>query len=137
MGFSSFQRGDDLLVDEGVGLAEIRAALAVAEDDVGGVEGAQHLGGDLAGVGAALLGVHVLAAELYGLALEHVRHGRQRGERRAKHDVHRSLAPDLVNDVLGERDGLGGRLVHLPVTSDDFLSEHGEESSEQRVAGSE
>ena len=68
------QRGEDLLVHELVGLAEERAALAVAEDDVRRENRAQHRRGDLAGERAAGFEVHVLRAELHVRAFERLAH---------------------------------------------------------------
>ena len=65
----------------------------------------------------------VLGAKLEAQAFHRPAHALERGERRAQHDVHRGLAADLGHDVLGEGDAVAGRLVHLPVTSDDFSAE--------------
>ena len=92
---------------------------------MGDVEGAKHLSRDLAGEGAALLGVHVLGAELDGLALEGVADALQRGEGGAEDDIDGRLAADLRQDFLGEGDAVGGGLVHLPVTGDEFLADGG------------
>ena len=59
-----------VVVDEGVGFLEIAAALAVSEDDVAGEQRAKHVRGDLARVGAARLGMHVLRAQLDDRALQ-------------------------------------------------------------------
>ena len=57
------QRRLGLGAHDGVGLAAIGAPLGMADDHVAGAAVAQHLGGDVAGMGAACLGVAVLAAD--------------------------------------------------------------------------
>ena len=56
------QSGQNLLVDGEIRFAEILAALGMADDDVLDAQVLQHVGGDLAGVGALLLKIHVLGA---------------------------------------------------------------------------
>ena len=62
--------GGGLGGDERVGLAVVGAALGVADDDRHGAGVGEHLGGDVAGVGARGLRVAVLAAEREGAAGE-------------------------------------------------------------------
>ena len=62
MGFMPRQHGVDLLVDGGIGLAEILPPLAVAHDDVLHAQILQHVAEISPGVSALLLKVHVLGA---------------------------------------------------------------------------
>ena len=118
----ALEGGEHLLVDEGVGLLEIRAALAVAENDVVGEDRTKHADGDLAGVGAAGLGMHVLGAELDDGAVEGLADRLDRGEWRGDHDFDVGLFADFGDEFLHERNGVGGGLVHLPVAGDEFFS---------------
>ena len=68
--------------DLGVGLAVVGAALGVADDDGDGAGVGEHLGGDVAGVGARGLRVAVLAADREGAAGEA---GEQRAGRADQH----------------------------------------------------
>ena len=111
-----------LLVDSGVGLAEILPPLAVAHDDVLDAQVLEHVGGDLAGVGALLLKVDVLSAHGDAQVLESL----DGGGDVAGGDADQRLAPldpghDLLH-ILGELLGLGGSHVHLPVAGDDGLA---------------
>src|SRR5699024_8646474 len=63
-GHAGIQSGTDTLLHGDIGFAEVLAALAVADDDDLHAHGGEHLSRDLAGVGAALLPVAVLSADL-------------------------------------------------------------------------
>ena len=61
------ERGLELEVDALVGLVEVLAAFAVADEDVGDAEGLEHERRGLAGVGALVEPVHVLRADVDGV----------------------------------------------------------------------
>ena len=112
----------DLLVHRGVRLAEVLPPLAVAHDDVLHGKILEHLRGDLAGVGALLLEVHVLRAHGDAQVLERAGGG---GDV-AGGDADQRVAPlgaghDLLH-LLGELLRLGGGHVHLPVSGDNGLA---------------
>ncbi len=102
-----------LLADQLVGLAEVGAALGVAEDDPGGQAG-QHRHGDLAGVGPGQLVVDVLGTHAHVLARQRVAHGGQAHVRRAD-DAGDPGLPRPRRDGPRELGGVGGGGVHLPV----------------------
>ena len=102
-----------LLADQRVRLAEVGAALGVAEDDPGG-EAGQHRRGDLAGVGPGQLVVDVLGAHAHVLARQRVAHGGQAHVRRAD-DAGDPGLPRPRRDGPRELAGVGGGGVHLPV----------------------
>ncbi|CAN3995747.1 Spore coat protein gerQ, partial [Dysosmobacter welbionis] len=115
---AGIQHGVDLLVDGGIGLAEILPPLAVAHDDVLHAQVLQHVGGDLAGVGALLLKVHVLGAHGDPQVLERLGGGLNVAGR----DTDQGVAPlgpghDLLQ-FLGEFLRLSGGHVHFPVSGD-------------------
>ena len=56
--------GLELEVDGLVGLVEVLAALAVADEDVRGSDGGEHDGRGLAGVGAVVVPVHGLGSDV-------------------------------------------------------------------------
>ena len=60
--------GLELEVDGGVGLVEVLAAFAVADQDVGDADGTEHEGRRLTGVGTFFVPVHVLRADVNGCA---------------------------------------------------------------------
>jgi hypothetical protein len=76
--------------------------------------------GNLAGEGAADLGVHVLGAKADSRPVEGLRDRLDRGKRRADHNVDIGLAADGTDDFSDQRDCVGARLVHLPITGDEF-----------------
>jgi hypothetical protein len=106
----------DLLVDGGVGFAEVLPPLTVAHDDVLDGQILQHIGGNLAGVSALFLKVDVLSAHRDPQILESL-HG---GGDVAGGDADDGFAPlgpghDLL-DVLGKLLRLGGGHIHFPVS---------------------
>ena len=109
------ERGGDLAVDLLVGLAHLVPALGVPAEHEATAQLEQHGGRDLAGVGAGRLVVAVLGAERDRAAGHDLADGRQRGERRAQHDLHASRALEPDADGRGERAGLRQQAVHLPV----------------------
>ena len=112
----------DLLVHDLVGLAEEGAALAVADDDIAHAQIGEHIGGHLAGVGAALFEVDVLRAHGDAAVLEGAHGG---GEVR-RGNAHDNVTPLRLGkqglELLGKRLGLAGSLVHFPVACDDGLT---------------
>ena len=102
---------------DGVGLAMVGAALGMADDHVAGAGIAQHLGGDVAGMGAARLGVAVLAAHQHAAALHRLGDRHHQGRGRA--DQHLAVGPagllHAVGDALRQRQRIGLQAVHLPV----------------------
>ena len=94
---------------DGVGLAAIGAPLGVADDHVARAAVAQHLGGDLAGMGAARLGVAVLPADQNAASLRRL--GHRQDQRRRRADQHLAVAParllHAVGDGLGQRQAIG------------------------------
>ena len=96
-----------------VRLAEVGAALGVAEDDPRG-EAGQHRDGDLAGVGPGQLVVDVLGTDAHVLARQRVAHGGEAHVRRADHPGDAGL-PRAGRDGPREVAGVGGGGVHLPV----------------------
>ena len=115
------ERGLDAGVHGLVGLAEILAAFAVADDDVFDAGLLEHGRGDLAGERAGFGPVDVLRADLDVAAGGRLDHRRKRGEGRADDDV--GLARADVRDQrlqrFDQRFAFGGGLVHFPVTGDD------------------
>ena len=114
--------GVDLLVHGEVGLVVVLAALGVADDHVLGSGFLDHLGGDLAGVGAVVLIVAGLRADGDVAVLEQTHGGG---------DVHRGDAQDYIAPLAPGHDGLellgkglhlGQGVVHLPVAGDDSLT---------------
>ena len=78
----------------------VGAALGMADDDGGGAGIGQHLGGDVAGVGAGRLGVAILAADGDGRAARGFGKAREQSRRRAHHQV------GLAGDGAGAGDNL-------------------------------
>ena len=78
------ESGLDLLVHRLVGLAEVGAALGVADDDELD-DALEHGRAHFAGVGALRLPVQVLRADLDRAALQRLRHSEKKGKRRAGH----------------------------------------------------
>ena len=116
------QSGQNLLVDGEIRFAEILAALGVADDDVFDAQVLEHIGGNLAGVGAGLFIEHVLRAHGDAQVLE----GLQGGGDIHEGDAHHHVAPlgaghDGLN-VVGKFLGIAGGHVHFPVAGDDGLA---------------
>jgi hypothetical protein len=112
----------DLLVDGDVGLAEVLAALGVADDDILYAQVLEHVGGHLAGVGPAGLVVQVLRAHGH----PHVLEGLQGGGDVHEGDAHHHLAPLGAGqdglELLGKLLGVAGSFVHLPVAGNNGLT---------------
>ena len=113
-----------LLADELIALELVAAALRVAEDDPGG-QAAEHHGGDLAGVGAALLVVDVLGTDGDVLAGESLVDGGQADVWRAD-DSSNARFLRSGGDGRGKLSGVRGGGVHLPVGSNNHRSHSGE-----------
>ena len=119
------QGGVDLAVDERVGLAQLVPAFAVAEDDVLAADVDQHGRADLAGEGAFLLGVAVLAAQRDRAAVRAPGRrapGTETADRRRPRRASRRRALDDRRRPAARRSAAVG--VHLPVAGDEFLA-HG------------
>ncbi len=116
-----FQRREDLRVHIFVRLAH-GAALRVAENDVLTARVHEHIGRDLAGVGAGGVGVAVFCADAHsGLAHGANGCGDADGGNAQRHVAPTALGHDgleLGHELLG----LGWGLVHLPVAGDDSLT---------------
>ena len=101
----------------GIVLAVIGAALRVPDDNGAGAGIGQHLGGDVAGVGAGDLRVAVLGANRDPGARRRRSSGLDNGRRRANHDV--DLGLQGVTIAFGHGGDLAERTVqtvHLPVS---------------------
>ena len=96
----------------------------MADDHVGRPAVAQHLGGDLTGMGAAWLGMAVLTADQNAASFHRL--GDRQDQRRRRTDQHLAVAPaclsHAVRDGLGQRQGIGPETVHLPVAGDQWSS---------------
>ncbi len=81
----------------------------MTDDDVAGAGVAQHLGRHLAGMGAARLGVAILATDQHTASLH--RTGHREDERRGRADQHLAVGPlgllHTVGDAFGERQAIG------------------------------
>ena len=118
-GDALFEQRVDLRVHELVGVAVIRAALAVADDAVFRAEIGDHVHADLAGVRALIELGDVLRADADAPRL----FARERGEMRRR-DAENDAAPvhacgQLRFQLLDERFYARGKLVHFPVSGDD------------------
>src|SRR5690606_6167844 len=113
------------LVDGLVGLAEMLAALRVADDHVGNRELGQHRSRDLAGVGTFVLPEHVLGSETdpHPVDLDHRLRRPQRREGRGHHHLHPLVVVGLEAAVehLDHLQRLHIVAVHLPVAADQVL----------------
>src|SRR5699024_12772052 len=115
------QGGQGPLVHGLVGLGEVLAALGVAHDDVLHAQVHQHVGADLAGVGAGLFKVDVLGAHVDVGALGLGHGGDQVGVRGADDHLAAGVL-DGGDQLVDQGGGLGGVLVHLPVAGNDGLA---------------
>ena len=115
-------RGPGTQVDGLVGLAEVLAALAVADDDVLRARVKQHPRRNLARVRAGLLPVAVLRADADVGSRSRRDRGGHVDRRRAAHDLDVREILRRLDDALHECGRLGRLDVHLPVTGYDFLS---------------
>src|SRR5699024_10208169 len=115
------QGGQGPLVHGLVGLGEVLAALGVAHDDVLHAQVHQHVGADLAGVGAGLFKVDVLGAHVDVGALGLGHGGDQVGVGGADDHLAAGVL-DGGDQLVDQGSGLGGVLVHLPVAGDDRLA---------------
>ena len=121
-GDALFEQRVDLRVHELVGVAVIRAALAVADDAVFRAEIGDHVHADLAGVRALIELGDVLRADADAPRL----FARERGEM-CRRDAENDAAPvhargQLRFQLLDERLYARGKLVHFPVSGDDDFS---------------
>src|SRR5690606_20667420 len=114
-----------------VALTVIGAALAVADDDVGRAGILQHLGRNVAGMGAAGPGRAVLAADADAAALQRLGHGRNQRRRGAEAELGGGFA---VLHPAGERLRLGEtgpQPVHFPVADDQGASRRHAQASQE------
>ena len=121
-GQAGIQSGAHTLLHGDVGLSEVLAALAVADDDDVHAHGAEHLSADFAGVGAALFPVAVLRADLDVGAGGGLLGGSQVHKGGAGHNVAGRVLHQ-GGDGGNQLFGLGGGLVHFPVAGDDNLAQ--------------
>ena len=112
----------DLLVDGDVGLVVVLAALGVANDDVLHAHLLEHLGGDLAGVGAGGLIVAVLGADGHPAVLEEADGGGDVHKGHAEYHVAPLALGQDGLELLGVGLGLGEGLIHFPVAGNDRLA---------------
>ena len=106
-----------------VGLAEVLAALAVADDHILHATGLEHVGAEFARIGAALGEVDVLRAQMDVAALGRFLDG---GKVRRGH-AHHHVAVRVLHgghERGNQLAGFVGGLVHLPVAGNDRLT-HG------------
>ena len=114
--------GVDLFVDGEVGLVVVLAALGVTDNDVLGPRLLDHLGGDLAGVGAMVLIVAGLRANGDVAVLEQTDGiGNIHSGDTQHHAAPLALGHDGL-EFLSKGLGLGQGIVHLPVSGDDSLA---------------
>ena len=107
-------------VDRGVGLAEQRPPLGVADDDVLGAGLADHRRADLAGEGALALPVEILRGNRDVAVARGFGRGVERGERSARRrSRRRSTSFTERAELFDVLHGVGHRLVHLPVAADE------------------
>ena len=114
--------GVDLLVHGEVGLVVVAAALGVADDDVLGPRLLDHVGGNLAGVGAVVQLVAGLGADGDVAVLEQPDGGLDVHGGDAQHHVAPLALGHDGLDLLGKGLGLGQGVVHLPVAGNDCFA---------------
>ena len=112
------------LVDTLVRLAEVLAAFGVAEHAVVDTDLLEHRRRNLARIGAALLPMYVLCADVDVRAFDGFCHSGERRCRRASDDIDILCILHERHELLDERYALGDRIVHLPVACDDGSSCH-------------
>src|ERR1035437_4432431 len=119
---SEFERRSGALEDGLIGLVEILAAFAVADDGVAGAHGEDHGAGDLAGEGAFLGPPDILRADADIRTFDGID---GRGEIREGGTDHNLTVRGLLDqrpEFLEECSGFRGRLVHLPIARHDRYS---------------
>jgi hypothetical protein len=96
--------------------------LAVTQYDVTNEKIAQHGGRNFAGIGAAMLPMHVLRANFDVLRLvQRFDHFGDRSKGRHDHHLNRRHVANFEQQIFDELGGLSLQHVHLPVSSDDFF----------------
>ena len=111
------------LVDTLIGLAEVVAALAVAQDAVVYADFIQHAGGDFAGESTALLPMNVLSAYMDIGALDSLSHGSESSSRGANHYVNLGILHQ-GSQLFYQLHALSDGVVHLPVACNNRSSSH-------------
>ena len=118
---TGFQCSQDLGIDIGIGLAH-STALGVADDHILAAGIHQHVGSNFAGVSTGGVGVNILGTDAYPSLTHSADSGGNADGRNTQGHItptalgHNSL--QLGHKLLG----LGGGLVHLPVTGEDGLT---------------
>src|SRR5688572_1029641 len=112
--------GDRFSIDHRVGLAEQCAALGVSDDHILGAGLADHRRADLSGECALALPVGVLRRNHDVAVAGRLRSGVQRGERRREHDLDVGDVLHQAAELFDVLHGLVDRLVHLPVSRDEW-----------------
>ena len=112
------QRGGGLRRDQRVAFGVIGPAFGVADDHRGGTCVAQHLSGDVAGVGAGCGRVAILAADRNAAPRE------PRHQRRGRADQHVATGRGVFGGELVDHTARCGEAVHLPVPGDEFAQHH-------------
>ncbi len=109
--------GDRLGAYIGVLFPVVLAALGMADENVGGACIGQHLGGNVARVGARFLGVAILAADGDAGADGAIGEGADQGGRRANGQVHLGFQARRVTGMnLVQHPGGRLQTVHFPVS---------------------
>ncbi len=111
-------RGHELARDQLAALVVVLAALGMPDQAVGGADVDQHRGGDLAGVGALLVGADVLRAEGDGPALEVLDQIAQVRQRRQHHHFDTRHGQGFCQFSDQSRGEIAAA-VQLPVSGDD------------------
>ena len=117
-GQSRFQGGQHLLVHVLVGFAH-GAPLTVAQDHIFAADVGEHFGGNFAGIGPGVFGVHILRAD--GNA--GFPHGSDGGGNADGRNAQDNIAPAALGQRRFENihkfPGLAGGFIHLPVAGND------------------
>ena len=115
------QRCLGTLVNAFIRLAEIGAAFAMANNGVLYTQGQKHLGRDLPRIGALLLPMDILAAQLNIGAFDQLTDNREIYKRRAYHNITCGI-PHKRHKGHDQSLGLIRGHIHFPVTGNDRLS---------------
>ena len=116
--------GEELLVDDLVGLGEVLAALGVADEGVGRADGEKLADRGFAGVCAFLGEVHVLATDCDVGPGSGGDDGGQQNGRRKQCDLVARVPSNEWQKGLDEGLGFSGSLVHLPIGGNECGTGH-------------
>ena len=119
---AGLQSGVHLFIYGDVGLAEILAAFAVADDDVLHAQVLEHVGRDFTGICAVFFIKYILGAYRYA----HIFECAQRGGDVDRGNANQHIAPFGAGQdgfqFIGKLFGLGSGFVHFPVSGYDCFS---------------